>query len=207
MAQAAARVEVAKMVTVHGVLTSMLNMLAGLVPVGVQPVHFWLTLLVSFAITYVILLLLPIFRDHRGAGFIVAAVISYFVASSAFATVVIAKLFPNVGIALMAILGLLMVIAILSPNSIKSGSTRATPIIVIIAIIFVIWATYSSVASEFQVGTGGGGVGVTNSDVATIIAILIIIGIIAIIVSPSKSGGSRSDRIGKFFDWLGGSGW
>lgn len=175
------------MATIHGVLTTIAKMMGGLVPAGVQPVHFWLTLLISFAIIFIILQMLPLFSDHRGSAFIVALVTSYFVAGSAFATLIIAKLFPNVGIALMAILGLMMVIALLSPKSIESG-TSWTPLIVIIAVVFVIWATYSSVAPQLQaagiISLGEGG-SVSNEDVATIITAIVIIGIIwALVRTP-----------------------
>jgi len=172
------------MATIHGVLVSLAKMMGGLVPTGVQPIHFWLTFIISFAIIYIISLLLPIFKDHRGAAFIVAAVTSYFVAGSAFATLIIAKLFPNVGIAIMAILGFMMVVALLSPSSLKGGSSW-TPLIVILAIVFVIWATYSSVAPQLQaagiISSGGTG-NISNEDVATIIAAIIVIGIIWAIV-------------------------
>jgi hypothetical protein len=187
------------MATIHGIIVSMAQMLNALVPAGVQSVHFWLVLLMSFAITFILLQLIPLFSDHRGSAFIVAAIISYFVAGSAFATIIIAKLFPNVGIALMAILGLLMVISLLSPNSLKGG-TSWTPIVVIIALIFVIWATYSSVAPQLQAAgiissTGEGGV--SNQDVAAIIVVLIVIGVIWKLVSPPSKPKSNN-----FFDAL-----
>ncbi len=197
------------MATIHGVITSMIQLMNGLVPAGVQSVHFWLVLLISFAITFILLQLIPVFQNHRGSAFIVAAVISYFVAGSAFATIIIAKLFPNVGIALMAILGLLMVVALLSPNSLKSG-TSWTPVIVIIALIFVIWATYSSVAPQLQAAgvissTGEGG-GISNQDVASIIVVLLIIGVIWKLVSPPSKPKDR-DLLGKFITALSGKEW
>jgi len=193
------------MATIHGVLLSIAKMMGGLVPTGVQPIHFWLTFIISFAIIYVISLMLPIFKEHKGASFVVAAVTSYFVAGSAFATLIIAKLFPNVGIAIMAILGFMMVIVLLSPDSMKQG-TSWTPLIVIIAMVFVIWATYSSVAPQLQaagiISSGSGG-NISNEDVATIIAAIVIIGIIwALVRTPNKEGHPSLDAI---FNYLKGN--
>jgi hypothetical protein len=183
------------MVTIHGVLASFFSMVNSIVPAGIKPVHFWLTLLITFAIVFMLVQFIPIFNNNRGVAFIVAAVVSYFVASSAVATIVIAKLFPNVGIALMAIFGLLMVIAFLSPSSLSSGTT-GTRIIVLIAMIFVLWATYAAVTPELQQrgllpSEGNGQPVVSNSDVSMLIAVLIIIGVIWILVAPPKKPSSK----------------
>ncbi|MCD6576227.1 MAG: hypothetical protein J7K73_03645 [Nanoarchaeota archaeon] len=192
------------MVTLSGVVQNLWGMAVGLVPAGVQPIHFWLTFMITLAIVFLLLQFIKIFEDHRGSAFIVAVVISYFVASSAFATIIIAKLFPNVGIALMAILGLMMVIALLSPSSI-SGGTNWSRLIVLIALVFVIWATYSSVAPELQAAgvissTGGGGVSISDQDAATIVAALIVIGVVYMIVSPKKD--NRKSFLRDFFNAL-----
>ncbi len=174
------------MVSISGIAGSMVNMLSGLVPMGVDPIYFWLTLVVTFAITFLLLLLVPLFQNHRGSAFVVAGVISYFVASSAFATIIIAKLFPNIGLALMAILGLLMVVALLSPNSLNSTSSYTT-IVILIAIAFVIWMTYSSVAPQLQAAgfiSPSMGTSISNNDAATIIAAVIVIGVIWVLVHP-----------------------
>ncbi len=193
------------MVTISGILSSMGKLLQGFVPIGIDPVYFWATLLISFGIIYLLLQLLPLFKESRGIAFIVAAVISYFVASSAFATIIIAKLFPNIGIAIMAILGLLMVIAFLSPDAFEGG-LRAAPFIAIVAFIIVIFLTYSAVAPELSAAgyiSEGTGVSISDDDVAMIMAAIIVIGIIWAIVGTKKP---EKDYL-KLPKWIFGKGW
>jgi len=176
------------MVTVSGVLGSIFDILKNLVPIGVDPIYFWLTLVVTFGLTFLLLQLIPLFKNSRGIAFIVAIVMSYFVASSAFATVIIAKLFPNIGLAIMAILGLLMVLAFISPDSFKGGLSY-TPIIAVVVFIIIIVMTYGSVAPELaKAGFIAPEIGVSISDneVAMVIAAIIVIGLLWMLVSPPK---------------------
>lgn len=195
------------MVTISGVFSSIFEILKNLVPVGVDPIYFWLTLILSFGIIFLLLQLLPLFNDKRGIAFIVALVMSYFVASSAFATIVIAKLFPNIGLAIMAILGLLMVIALLSPGSFKGGLKFTVPI-ALVAFIFVIFMTYSSVAPELaKAGFISPGLGTTisDNDVAMVIAAIIVVGLLYMLVAPKGDGTSTFGD--KFFKLMGQKGW
>jgi len=188
------------MVTIAGVLTSMAEILKALVPAGIEPINFWLIFLVTFAISFIALLLLPIFKNARGIVFIIAIVIAYFVASSAVATIIISKLFPNIGLALMAILGLLLVIAVLSPKSLEKG-TSWTPLIVIIVIIFIIYMTYTSVVPQLQAAgyiSKSTGVTITDDDVATIIAAIVVIGLIYMVVRSKPTEESAFDKILKY---------
>ncbi|MCD6547417.1 MAG: hypothetical protein J7K22_02580 [Nanoarchaeota archaeon] len=188
------------MVTIAGVLTSMAEILKALVPAGIEPINFWLIFLVTFAISFIALLLIPIFKNARGIVFIIAIVIAYFVASSAVATIIISKLFPNIGLALMAILGLLLVIAVLSPKSLEKG-TSWTPLIVIIVITFIIYMTYTSVVPQLQAAgyiSKSTGVTITDDDVATIIAAIVVIGLIYMIVRSKPTEESVFDKILKY---------
>ena len=188
------------MVSISGIAASMGTMLKGLAPMGVDPIYFWLTLAITFAVTFLVLLLVPLFRDHRGAAFVVAGVISYFVASSAFATIIIAKFFPSIGLALMAILGLLMVVAMLSPGSFDSMSSYTT-IIVLVVMAFVIWMTYSSVAPQLQAAgliSSNTGLSISNNDAATVIAAVIVIGVVWVLVHPKgQAASSLGDILSK----------
>ena len=196
------------MVTISGVFGSIFYILKNLVPVGVDPVYFWLTLIVSFGMIFLLLQILPLFKDKRGIAFVVALVMSYFVASSAFATIIIAKLFPNIGIALMAILGLLLVIALLSPGAFEGPGLRFTIPIAIVAFIFVIVMTYGSIAPELAkagIITPGIGTAISDSDVAIVIAAIIVIVLLYMLVAPKREGPSSFGD--KFFKLMGQKGW
>ena len=182
------------MVTVTGVFTSLIEVLGLIVPVGIQPVYFWLTALITFGIVFMLVQQIPTFERNRGVAFVIALVTAYFVAASAVATLVISKLFPSVGIVVMFLLGFLMIIALLSPNSFKKGTT-ATRLITLIAMLFIIFMTYSAIAPELQ-ATGviseSMGTSLSATDVAILIVVIAVIGVIYMIVSPPKSDGGES---------------
>lgn len=173
------------------VVNTMLNLLKGFVPVGIDPIYFWLTAVISFCIIFLLLQALPFFKESRGIAFVVAAVMAYFVSSSAFATIVISKLFPSVGLVIVGILGLLLVIAFLSPDAFEGG-LQAAPFIAIVAFVIIIYMTYSSVAPDLQKAgfiSGGLGTSITTSDIALVIAIIIVIGILWAVLGGKKEEG------------------
>ena len=177
------------MVTITGVATSLMEMLKGIVPIGVDPIYFFATFLIMFSILFVVLQLIHFFKDSKFIAFIVAAVISYFAASSAFVTIIVAKLFPNVGLVIMAILGLLIVVAFVSPDSMKSGQMSGKPFIIIVAFIIIIYLTYSYAAPELRASgfiSNELGTTISDSDMSIVIAGVIVIGIIYAIVSSGK---------------------
>jgi hypothetical protein len=187
-----------------GVLQALIDILKAFTPTGVQPLLFYATFIISLGLLYVVLAMgVPYFKQHKGIAFITALVISYFVASSAFVTIIISKLFPNVGLALMAIIGVMMVIAFISPESLEGGMSW-TPLIVIVTFAIVIYLTYAFAAPELQAsgalaGVSFGGFAITNEDAAIIIiGIAVIVGIFALVRTPGGgSGKSVWDMLSK----------
>ena len=182
--------------SVTGIFDSMLGILTGFVPIGVTPIYFWLTLVISLGIIFLLMQNLPFFKDSRGIAFIVSAIIAYFVASSAFATIIIAKLFPSIGLAIMAILGLLMVIALLSPKSFEGeeGFMPYAPIIVIIVFLVIIWMTYSAAAPELSAAgfiSKSTGIAISDSDMALVIVAIAVIGGLWLVFKPKSRTGSE----------------
>ncbi len=177
------------MVTITGIFTSMIDILAALSPIGVEPIHFWLTALISFAVIFMLAQAVPALKENRMVALIIAIVVSYFVASSAYATLIISRLFPNVGIALMFILGFMMVIALLSPDSLKEGTT-GVKFIVVFVFLLVIWFTYTAVAPELEAAgfISGAGMNISSTDAAIVIVVLVAVGIIYSLVSEKKPG-------------------
>ena len=195
------------MVSVVGVLNSIWGILASISPIGIEPVLFWLTFLLSFGIIFLLLQLLPLFEEKRGIAAIVGLVMAYFVASSSFAVIIISRLFPNVGLALMGILGLLMVVALISPASIKKGEFTMAPVIVIVAFVIVIWLTYSAVSPELAAAgviSESAGTSITNQDVAAVAIILVIIGLLWWVFREPKKKDNKAEQALK---WLFGKKW
>lgn len=191
------------MVSVSGVLGGVFDILKSFVPIGVDPIYFFATFIIMFSVIFVVLGLIHFFQGNKFISFLVAAVISYFAASSAFVTVIISKLFPSVGLVMMGILGLLLVVAFVSPGSFSGQGMAGKPLIVIIAFIIIIYLTYSYAAPELQKNgfiSDSLGTTVSDQDVSIIIAIVIVLGVIYAIVSSSKPpGGPRSAMLNYLF--------
>ncbi len=195
------------MATIVGVLSAMWDLLAALSPLGVEPMLFWLTLLLSFGIIFLLLNLLPLFKDKKGIAAIVGLVMAYFVASSSFAVIVISRLFPSVGIIIMFLLGLLMLVAVISPKSIRKGEFTAAPIIIVIGFLIALWLTYTAVAPELAAAghISPRGVGISTEDIAAIFLIVIVLGVLWMVFRTPKVKEETGPE--KMFKWLFGKKW
>jgi hypothetical protein len=180
-----------------------IRILSLIVPTGVEPVLFYATFLVVIAISYLLFYtLIPITKEHKVLSLIISLVFAYFAASSAFVTVIVSKLFPNVGLVLMAILGLLLVIAFISPGTFGSEGTPGANLIMIAAFIFLVYATYVYAAPELiKQGylPSGPNFIISASDWAIIIIGIIVIGGIVWMFGSREPGGTSAD---KFVKWL-----
>jgi len=147
-----------------------------LTPAGIQPEYFWSTFLLVFALIYSLLSKVKLFGqelEDRGKAInaIVALVFAYFTASSAFATIIISKIAPNLGMFLVAILSLVIVFSFLSENFDKDFKWLVV-IITVIGFMYILWGAFSGIP-------GAAGVHITTEDWGAIIALGIIIGILA----------------------------
>lgn len=197
------------MVSITGVVKSMWDIMLQLVPKGVDPVLFYLTFILSLALIFVILQLIQFFREKRGTAFIIAVIIAYFTASSVFVTVLISKLFPNIGLAIMALLGIMLVAVFLSPNSMKEGFT-GTPIIVIAVFIITMWLTWTFAAPELEkTGALGAistatGFAIDNEDTAVIVFGIIVLFVLYMVF---RTPDNQDGKGGKLLKWLTGEKW
>jgi hypothetical protein len=182
-----------------------IRILSLIVPTGVEPVLFYATFLVVIAISYLLFYtLIPITKEHKGLSLIISLVFAYFAASSAFVTVIVSKLFPNVGLVLMAILGLLLVIAFISPGTFGSEGTPGANLIMIAAFVFLVYATWVYAAPELArqgyIDTENPLFNLSTSDWAIVIIGIVVIGIAVLFFAGSgQTGGSAPD---KFVKWL-----
>jgi hypothetical protein len=195
--------------SVAGVITSMWSMLQQVVPKSVEPVLFFLTFLLTLVVVFLVLQQISFFQKSRGIAFIAALVFAYFTASSVFVTVLVSKLFPNIGLAIMAIMGIMLVVVFLSPGSLKEGFA-GTPIIVIAVFIITMWLTWTFAAPELErtgalsAISGATGFAINNEDTAVIIvAIVILMVFYFIFKTPNKDTEGR----GAFAKWLTGEKW
>jgi hypothetical protein len=184
-------------------------MLQQVVPASVEPVLFYLTFILTLVIVFLVLQQVSFFQKSRGITFLAAVVIAYFTASSAFVTVLISKLFPNIGLAIMAIMGIMLVIVFLAPGSLKEGFT-GTPIIVIAVFIITMWLTWTFAAPELaKTGalsaiSGASGFAINNEDAAVIIVAIVALMIFYFIF---KTPNPENEGKGRFVKWLTGEKW
>ena len=175
-----------------GILDQMWYLLEQIAPTGANPVVFWLGFILVFALTYLLLSLTHIFKDHNGINFIVSLVISYFAAGSAFASIFLAEFFPNLTVALWAILGLLMVMVV---AGFKGKSSSLLAIGAFIAMLFVIFGTWQAVSA--RMGIPSGAYGLSSEDIAAL-ALLGFIGLILYFAfKPPNQNEDKWELLGK----------
>ena len=190
------------MVSLSGVFSEVWGILEMIAPLGVDPVYFWATALITFAIIFAAAQYLPFMKDNKAIALIIALVMAYFTASSAFVTIIVSKMFPNIGLVLMAILGLLLVVAFMAPKSFDKGFT-GTKFIAIAAFIFIIWLTYTFAAPQLQAQgyiTGPLGNAISEEDIAVVVIVLILVSLGAMLIG--KKEGSEESGIKKVFGSL-----
>ncbi len=165
------------------VLVSIWDILKQLVPAGIDPTLFWLSFILVTSVTYLLLSLVHLFKNNSGLRLLVAAIMGYLGAGSAFSTVFLATFFPNLTVGLFVILGMLMVFAMIAPGKSYAGFGYFA-IIVLFAVIFGTWQGVSAKLGISSGGAGGTGVpGMTADDWA---AIILIIAVIAIFVISTR---------------------
>ena len=155
------------------ILDQMWIILEQIAPTGANPVIFWLSFILVFSLTYLLLDLTHVFEKRRGLNALVSLVIAYFAAGSAFASIFLAEFFPNLTIALWAILGLLMVMIVAGFGG-KASSLLA--VAGFIAMLFVIFGTWQGVSAKM--GIPSGAYGLSSEDIAA----LALVGFFALII-------------------------
>jgi hypothetical protein len=169
------------MASISGIVVSAWEVLKTLVPTGVEPVLFYTTFIITAALIFAIAQVITFFKENKALAMIIAVVISYFTASSAFVTIMVSKLFPNIGLAIMAIVGVMLVLVFLAPEKFKEG-LGVSPIIGLGIFLVIIWLTWifaapalasSGILAQIQ---GATGFGVSNEDVTILIIAAVVIG-------------------------------
>jgi hypothetical protein len=186
----------------EGIFENVIRILNSITPVGVEPVYFYSTFMLVLSLTYMLFYnLIPVFQKNKGVSFIAAVVFAYFAASSAFVTIIVSKLFPNVGLAIMAILGILLVVAFVTPKSFTDKGTPAANLIMLGAVIFIIFATYTYAAPELAAQgyiSPNLGTNISSEDWAIIIIMIVVIGGLYMMFRPAPTGTSNLER---FMKW------
>jgi len=192
------------MASLTGIVTSAWDMLKWLVPSGVEPVLFFTTFLITAALVFAIMQMIEFFKTNRPVSFVIALVVAYFTASSAFVTIMVSKLFPNIGLAIMAIVGVMLVLVFLAPDTFKEG-LGVSPIIGIGIFIVIIWLTWifaapalenAGVLDTIRTSTG---FGITNEDVALVITVAIIVGGLYFLFRGPKADTNEAGFFKKLF--------
>ena len=169
------------MVVLTEIVNSMWSILKSFVPAGADPVLFYTTFLITAALVFAVLQVVSFFKNSRALSVVVALIIAYFTASSAFVTIMVSKLFPNIGLAIMAILGVMLVLVFLAPDLFEKG-LGVSPVIGILIFLVIVWLTWVFAAPELQKTgildtiSGATGFGITNEDVALVITIAVVLG-------------------------------
>lgn len=139
------------MVAVTDVINSLFTGLEMFVPVGVTPLVFYSVFLLIFAIVNTTTRDLKILGDigDNRIRTVVSVAVAYFTATSAFATVLIANLFPNVGILLIFGIFAMVVTTFIAPNSGEAAPLRGmSKALMVILFGWMIWNAWSVASLE-----------------------------------------------------------
>lgn len=113
-------------------------------PSGVDPIYFFGTFFIMYAIGFAILEKVHFLgEERRGVRLIIALVIAYFTASSAISTALLGNLFPNVGIAMLVLLSFLIVAGFLLPDKFRENLPFGgiVTLITLALILIITWET------------------------------------------------------------------
>ena len=183
---------------VVGIVDDIWNILVQMVPRGMDPVIFWLSFLIIFALTYLVLIMTHIFgkkgEEHKGIAALVAMIIAYFAAGSAFSSIFMSYFFPNLTIGLWALLGISMVLIVAGFKG-KGGGLLG--IIAFIVVMFVIFATWQGASAKLGIQSGALGLSAEDYAMLVILGFFALLGYYAF-KSPSQQE-SVWDKMEKFF--------
>ncbi len=175
-----------------------------LTPPGVSGMEFVTVFLVIYAIVFLVLERIKFLKDNRGARLMLALAVAYFTASSAFATILISKLFPHLGMVTVALLMFLIIGGVLSKDEEGfynvGGWLRL--LIALGAIGAVIIFTWISVAGEISL-KGLAIPEITGIDWGSLImfGIFIFVIILIFVSGPKEKKGKESflKKLGELF--------
>jgi len=161
-----------------------------MVPAGIEPMYFWAVFILLFSIIFVLaekLKFLGEATQNRAIRFVVAFVFAYFTASSSFATIAIAKVFPSISMLIIAI----FVFFIMAGFFIDSGGKMpyfikyAMYFVVVIGIVFVF---SSFLTPQFpEIKNFFDGIELSSGDFAWIVVIILIIVVVGAIMKDKNS--------------------
>jgi hypothetical protein len=171
------------------------NLLAPIVPAGVTGVQFISVFLLVYAIIFLLTSQIHILKDNRMAAVMFALVIAFFTASSAFSVLLITKLFPNVGMITMIMIGFLAVIAII-PKEEGVGKLTFGPLLTLAGIALVAYFTWTSMAGTISL-EGLNLPELSKTEIYGIVFLLLLFGFILLIYLSGKK--PRERQISKHF--------
>jgi len=178
----------------------MFNSIGALAPAGIDPTLFFTTFFVVFAIIFTGLSTVKVFGDttnNNKIRAIFAFVAAYFTATSAFATIMISKLFPNLGIVLISVIVMLVVTSFVSSSG-KPVSGGFLKVIMLLLVVWIIWNSWNSATLEvYGYKTK---VQVSAQDMADIVLVILFI---IIFLKVLGVGGNKSSGGNTLKDFLG----
>ncbi len=159
---------------------------------GIDPALFFGTLILIFAILWMALKKVKIFgTDNDIVNALIALIIAYFAASSTFTTLIMASIFPNFSIAVVAILVFLIIIAMVSGDDTSFADKRIQYFITGVIILWFAYLTINQLGAVPDLGLSGEMLW-ANWEATDWLIVILALGVIIYFVKPQKLFGSRS---------------
>jgi hypothetical protein len=157
---------------------------------GIDPMLFFGTLFLIFAILWMALKKVKLFGTENDiVNGLIALIIAYFAASSSFTTVLLASIFPNFSIAVVAIIVFLIIIAVVSGDEAGFADKRVPYFITAVIILWFMYLTLNQIGAMPEIGISGG-MFWESWDATDWFIVILLVGGIIYFLKPQKLLGS-----------------
>lgn len=171
----------------------MIEVLATITPSGLNPIFFWGSFLLVYAVCFAVFSQIKIFGDNKGIVVVMSAVIALMVSLSPSVSDILSNSLPSVGILVVFIVCAMLAINLLYPGKSFPGEKGVIILLIIVVGIIFLSSSWVDVVSLRADKIIIGSTYISTSTIQTIIAVVIII-VFLLLASGSikgKSGGGE----------------
>jgi len=176
----------------------MIEILATITPTGLNPIFFWGSFLLVYAVCFAVFSQIKIFGENKGIVMTMSAVISLMVALSPSVSEILSGSLPSVGILVVFIVCALLAINLLYPGKSFPGEKYVIVLLIIVVGVIFLSSSWVDVVTMQSDKVIIGGTAVDTASIQTIIAVAVIITFLLLasnsIKGKSGGGGGKGNK-------------
>lgn len=172
------------------VVDQLLGAFMQITPAGMNPIFFWGSFLLTYAISFSVLLQISLFSENKAVVTVISFVIALMVALSPAVSEVLSASVPGVGLIVIFLVCVLLAVNLLYPGETLFGGHKTW---MIVGLFIITGLLFSSTWLGEQVKAGKdyveiGGFRLTGADAEVLVA-LVAVGVFMFLVSRAVKGG------------------